>query len=111
MPVTKKELSKMLIEAFETIGEEIDAPITFHFKGFNQSSVQTYLEEWIRLSQDESASLKMAAEYDHFNESIQCWVYYNDYHNAYYDDSDESVIGISGELSDEDKDSEGSDEE
>ena len=111
MPITKKELSKMLIDAFESIDGVVDSAITFHFKGFNQSSVSKYLDEWIKLSQNESASLKMGASYDHTYELIQCWFYYNDYHNDLYEDCDDSVIGISNELSDSDKESEGSDEE
>lgn len=111
MPVTRKELANMLTEAFESIGEVVDSPVTIPFKGFNQYAVQNYLNEWLRMSQREDASLRMAASYNHSENSIQVWFYYNDYHPLYYEDDSESVIGISGELSDDDKDSEGSDEE
>ena len=111
MPITRKELSQMLIKAFEELNETIDSPNTFSFKGFNQQSVDDYLEQWLELSQEKEASIKMAASYDHSNETIQVWFYYNDYHNCYYEDDAESVIGISGELSDDERESEGSGEE
>ena len=111
MPTTRKELATMLIEAFESIGDVVDSPVTIPFKGFNQYSVQNYLNEWLRMSQREDASLRMAASYNHSEFIIQVWFYHNDYHNYYYEDESESVIGISNELSDDDKDSEGSGEE
>jgi hypothetical protein len=101
MPITRKQLAEMLIKAFEELNESIDTPNTFQFKGFNQSSVDAYLEDWLKMSQDDEASLKMGASYDHSNETIQVWFYYNDYHNKYYDDDSNSAIGISdAELTD-----------
>ena len=94
MPISKKQLAEMLITAFEELNEIVDSPNTFHFRGFNQSSVDKYLEEWLELSQEKEASLKMGASYDHSNETIQVWLYYNDYHNSYYNDDSESAIGI-----------------
>ena len=95
MPVSRRTLCKMLIEAFESLNERVDEPSSFHFKGFNQHSVDSYLENWLEMSQEKEASLKMGASYDHSNETIQVWFYYNDYHNSYYEDDSDSAIGIS----------------
>ena len=111
MPISRRQLSMMLCDAFESLEEQVDSPITFHFKGFNQTAVQDYLDEWLSLSQRDDASLRMAASYSHVDEIIQVWFYYNDYHPVYYDEDSNSVIGISDELSESDKESEGSDEE
>ena len=96
MTITRKELSQILTDTFESMDGDVDSPISFHFKGFSQSFTQRFLDHWCKMTNlsNEQASKKVNASYDHASETIQCWFYYNDYDCVYHNEESESVIGF-----------------